>query len=129
MTCDSLHEFILETIKEDLISLVLSHKKIKHQAWNDRELFSMLFKNYRTSNTGHKGLRLTYVGDRSCAKHFASYAYKVSKHVSNKDLLELDKKMIWPYYVGKEHISFYSQDDAAWFQLNGNDLTEYTNHI
>lgn len=125
----SLHEFILTAIKEDLLSYLQSQKRHHDYKWKDSELLGLIFKNYRISRTGPKGLRLSYIGDRMCVKHFANYTYKLASEIQNSAMIGLDKNMIWPYYVGKEHINFYSQDDAAWFQLNGSDINSFTDFI
>lgn len=129
MQNNTVHDYILQEVKENLINLLLSHKKRNAVSLNNRELLGIIFKNYRTSTKGHKGLRLSYLGDRVCCKHFASYTYKLEEAVQNQAILSLDRNMLWPYYIGKEHISFYSQDDAAWFQLNGSNINTYGDFI
>lgn len=129
MSNQSLHDYILSIVKEDLLKVLFSQKKKSTKHWQDKELLNVLFKNYRCSSAGPKGLRLSYLGDRLCSKHFANYTYKLACSIQNISLLGLDKKMIWPYYIGKEHINFYSQDDAAWFQLNGSDINSFTDFM
>ena len=37
--------------------------------------------------------------------------------------------MKWPYYLGRRIVIFYSQEDAAWFRLNGQNLNRYIDYI
>jgi len=121
MSSSNLHEFVLQTLSESFDDTT--------RAWSTAEKLKFIFKNYRVKNTTHCGLRLTYIGDRLMSKHFSSYSYETEKRISNSALLGLDKNMIWPYYIGKQHVTFYSTDDAAWFQLNGHDINTFTDFI
>lgn len=85
----------------------------------------MLFKNYRRSGAGHKGLRLSYLGHKVLAKYYESYVYFIEEGptpIKNKVLVALDRKMMWPYYIGKNNIVFFSKTDAGWYKLNGYSL-------
>jgi hypothetical protein len=117
-----LHEHILKSLRDDIIK----YAYIEGNEPTDLNLLRVIFKNYRHTSKQRRGLRLTYIGDRVMSRRFASYSYETSEKISHKAILGLDKKMIWPYYIGKQHVSFYNQDDAAWFQLNGNNLNTYS---
>lgn len=125
MKSDDLHEFLITSIRDD----VIKYAYIDGDQPTDLNLLRLVFKNYRHTTKTRRGLRLTYIGDRVMCKHFKSYSYETVEPISNKALLSLDKNMIWPYYIGRQHVSFYSQDDAAWFQLNGGNINTYTDMI
>ena len=120
MNSDNLHVYILSVVKTEIL------KQFDNQPISDQRCFRILFKNYRSTSNKHYGLRLSYLGDKIMSKHFESYSYEMDSSISNKALLGLDKKMFWPYYIVKKHVTFYSQDDAAWFRLNGQDINTYT---
>lgn len=124
MTSD-LHEHILKSLRDDIIK----YAYIEGDEPTDLNLLRLIFKNYRHTSKQRRGLRLTYIGDRVMSKQFASYSYETSERISHKAILGLDKNMLWPYYIGKQHVTFYNQDDAAWFQLNGGDLNTYTDYL
>jgi hypothetical protein len=120
-----LHEYILQSLKDDIIR----HAYIEGDQPSDLHLLRLIFKNYRHTSKNRRGLRLTYIGDRVMSGRFQSYSYETANKVSNKSILSLDKNMIWPYYIGKQHVTFYNQDDAAWFQLNGSDINTFTEYF
>jgi hypothetical protein len=37
--------------------------------------------------------------------------------------------MSWPYYVGSTSVCFFSENDAAWFRLNGGDLVKFSEYV
>ena len=41
--------------------------------------------------------------------------------------MKLDEAMMWPYYLNerKGKVIFYSQEDSAWFKLNGGKLVDF----
>lgn len=121
----NLHQYILRSLRDD----VIKYSYIEGDQPTDLSILRLIFKNYRHTSKYSKGLRLTYIGDRVMCKHFVSYSYETSERISHKAILGLDKNMLWPYYIGKQHVTFYNQDDAAWFQLNGGDLNTYTDYL
>lgn len=125
---ESLHEHILAEVKEKLLTR-LSYGSIEELRFTDKQLLNYLFKNYRYDRSGHKGIRLTYEGHTICSGVFKSYSYELAAPTSNQAKIALDKNMLWPYYIGKQCISFYSEEDAAWFQLNGSDINSFTDFI
>lgn len=122
---ENLHEFLLNTVRAE----VLQYAYIEGDEPTDLNLLRIIFKNYRHTSNNRRGLRLTYLGNRVMRKHFTSYSYENSEITSNKAILGLDKNMLWPYYISNKLVTFYNQDDAAWFKLNGSDINTYTNYL
>lgn len=119
MTCNDIHSFILNTVKKD----------IKLDVTDEKLLLRYIFKNYRYSTYQHKGIRLSFEGNRLLQKHFESFSYPLSERVAHTATIALDRNMLWPYYIGKQYVTFYSADDASWFQLNGKDLNSFSDYI
>jgi len=123
---ESLHEHILEELRDDVIAFARQHYRHgQNYTPTDDHILKILFKNYRKSGNGHKGLRLTYQGHRLLGKHYESYVYFLEDGpapIKNKVLIALDRKMQWPYYIGKSNIVFFSKTDAGWYKLNGYSL-------
>lgn len=95
-----------------------------------RSTLSFLFHNYRYSTLdGHQGLALSYPGHTILRKYFENYVMDRDDQISLKLLLNLDKKMIMPYYIGSTKIFLYSSQDYAWIQLCGGRLTEYLENL
>lgn len=89
----------------------------------------MLFTNYRVSNDQHTGLRLSYFGNKMMSSEFKEYKFEFQGKINHKTYILLDRNMKWPYYIGKKYVSFYSENDAAWFKLNDQDLGKYVDFI
>lgn len=123
-----LHDHILDTVKEDLHTL-LSQRYGEQTVHADKELLAMIFKNYRYRKNLHHGLRLSYVGNRVLSKHFQNHSFQIECRPTHQSLIILDKQMKWPYYISKSVAIFYSDNDAAWFNLNGSDLSQFTGYI
>lgn len=114
-----LHLFVLNKVKH----------KIKLDATDEKILLRYLFKNYRFKNNEHLGLSLSYNGNHLLQKTFESYSYPVVSKINHAATIALDKNMLWPYYIGKQYVSFYSADDASWFQLNGKDINSFSDYL
>ena len=125
---DNLHLYILDTIKADLVTF-LGDTEGQEVSRNDKGLLSIIFKNYRFRKNNHHGLRLSYIGNRVLAKHFGNFAFPIEQKPSNESLIKLDNSMKWPYYISTNYAVFYSENDAAWFRLNGSDLSSFTGYI
>lgn len=126
----SFHEKLLDKIKSDVLDLLRSSSK-SPKSYSTDEIFRTVFTNYRVVSGQPAGLRLTSVGNKILSKHFNSYKYTIHDEISNFVFITLDKNMNWPYYLGTKsnHIVFYSEDDAAWFRLNGNSIKRYVESI
>lgn len=73
----------------------------------------------------HKTLRLRKPGMKILCKMYNHYKFKSNKIPSNA-LLKLFKKAKTPYYLGKDAIVLYSEQDAFIFKLGGFDAwTEF----
>jgi hypothetical protein len=128
VSTNSLHLHILDAVQEDLCSLIeeLSGEQETH---SQKDLFALLFKNYRYRKNSHHGLRLSYLGNRVLSKHFQSHAFRIEKQPNLQSLVILDNQMKWPYYISKGMAVLYSDNDAAWFKLNGEDMSTFTGYI
>lgn len=115
----NLHLYLLDKIRHE----------IKLDVTDEKILLRYIFKNYRFHNEQHKGLCLSYNGNKIMQKHFESYSYPIARKIMHLSTIALDKNMLWPYYIGKQYVTFYSADDASWFQLNGKDLNSFSNYI
>jgi len=121
-----LHQHILRDLRDDLL---LMFPKLGDQ--KDQVLLSKLFRNYRwsTSKGQSQGIRLSLVGNQLMQKHYECHTYKYQGSRSHTVFIALDQHMLWPYYLGRGQIAFYNDQDAAWFQLNGQDIENFVNFI
>jgi hypothetical protein len=125
----SLHEFIFDNIKDTYLKSKYGSVDTPINELVEKDLYKAVFYNYRKSNNKHLGLRLTYIGEMLMKKHFVEYKYELKKRPTNKVFIMLDKYSEWPYYIGNKYVSFFSQDDAAWFRLNNSDLEDYIEQL
>lgn len=88
----------------------------------DAQTLRVVFENYRIFQGQSQGLRLTHYGDQILRQIFDHWQYPHQTRITNGVLLELDKTMIWPYYVARNHMVFYNETDAALFRLSGHTL-------
>ena len=126
----SLHEQLLAKIEGEVRqSLEVVNKS--PTSYSKDEIFRTVFANYRLVSGSPTGLRLTSFGNKILSKHFTFYKYPIQDEVNNFVFITLDKNMRWPYYLGtrSNHIVFYSEEDAAWFRLNGNSIKRYVESI
>jgi hypothetical protein len=85
-----------------------------------------IFNNYRVSKQkGPMGLRLTFLGNELLKQHYNHYEYNHKINPTPKMYLILDKTMEWPYYFTKKKMVLYSQEDSAWYKLNGSDINAF----
>jgi hypothetical protein len=124
------HIQLLNQIEKDVLSSLNSNSDEPRQFSKD-EIFRTVFVNYRIVSGLPKGLRLTSFGNKILSKHYQAYKYPIKDEINNLVFVELDKSMKWPYYLGtrNNHVVFYSEEDAAWFRLNGNKITNYVESI
>lgn len=122
------HFYLLEVLKPQILVSIKSYTDNPDRL-SSKELLQMLFVNYRSSNGIHTGLRLSYFGNSIMRSEFEEYKFEFKGKVNHKTYILLDKNMKWPYYIGKKYVSFYSENDAAWFKLNDQDLGKYVEYI
>jgi hypothetical protein len=125
----AMHKKLLSVIRDDLVKML--SKTQESQDCSDNYLLKKIFKNHRYNKTTnqHHGIRLSTLGNQLLRKHYQAYDYVIDHKVSNKSLLLMDQHMTWPYYVGRTRVSFYSENDAAWFSLNGKNLDDYADYL
>jgi hypothetical protein len=130
MSISSLHEKLLAKIERDVLDSLQTNTPSPTNYSKD-EIFRTVFLNYRIVSGSPAGLRLTSFGNKILSKHFQSYKYPIQDEINNLVFISLDKNMRWPYYLGTKsnHIVFYSEEDAAWFRLNGNSIKRYVESI
>jgi hypothetical protein len=126
----SFHSQLLTKIERDVLDSLLSDSPDR-KTFSGDEILRTVFVNYRLDNGVPKGLRLTNFGNKILAKHYQHYKYSIEDEINNLVFVSLDKSMKWPYYLGtrNNHVVFYSEEDAAWFRLNGNKITSYVESI
>ena len=124
------HIQILSKIEPEVLSSLRSINPDVKQYTRD-EILRTVFVNYRIVSGVPKGLRLTNFGNKILSKHYQTYKYPIEDEINNLVFVSLDKLMKWPYYLGtrNNHVVFYSEEDAAWFRLNGNKITSYVESI
>lgn len=124
------HIQLLNQIEKDVLSSLNSNSSEIRQYSKD-EILRTVFVNYRVVSGLPKGLRLTSFGNKILSKHYQTYKYPIEDEINNLVFVSLDKLMKWPYYLGtrNNHVVFYSEEDAAWFRLNGNKITNYVESI
>jgi hypothetical protein len=124
------HTQILSKIEPDVLSSLHKIQPDVKQYTKD-EMLRIVFVNYRIVSGVPNGLRLTNFGNKILSKHYQTYKYSIEDEINNLVLVSLDKSMKWPYYLGtrSNHVVFYSEEDAAWFRLNGNKITNYVESI
>lgn len=128
---------ILNTIKDGLLPhnsrrpgfQKYSKFYIKFIKFDKHQLGYKIFSNYRVSKNDTKGLKLTYLGNELLKRHYDSYEFKHDIVPTPKMYLALDTHMQWPYYFTKKKMVMYSQEDAAWYRMNGNNIEDFTDFI
>lgn len=126
----SFHEQLLAKIEKDVLNSLQTNNLFPTNYSKD-EIFRTVFANYRVVSGNPEGLRLTNFGNKILSKHFDFYKYPIQDEINNFVFVTLDKSMRWPYYLGtrSNYIVFYSEEDAAWFRLNGNSIKRYVESI
>lgn len=123
----SLHLLILDKLRP-VLTKELEH--LGQQApFAEKYLLHRIFKNFRIINNKHHGLRLTPTGLNAMKRFYDCYKYERKGTISNQAILQMDKHMQWPYYVSLKLVIFFSEDDAAWFNLNGGDLDQFAGQL
>lgn len=124
------HTQILTKIESEVLTSLHSINPDVNQYTKD-EILRTVFINYRIVSGKPTGLRLTNFGNKILSKHYQTYKYSLEDEINHMVLISLDKLMKWPYYLGtrSNHVVFYSEEDAAWFRLNGNKITNYVESI
>ena len=116
-----LHEFLLAKLRPGL------EKHIGYQS--DSETLRSLFLNYRLLNGEHHGLRLTSLGAKVMQKEYDSYRYDMDIKPNHKAFMVLDQNANWPYYIGRKYITYFAEQDAAWYRLNSSNINEYVDYL
>lgn len=128
ISIEGLHVKIANELEKDIVSYTEKRLGEPPQFTPD-EIYRLIFANYRTIDGVPYGIRLTPFGNNLLSKRYDHYKYKISISPNNKSLIALDKIMEWPYYLGKTIVTFYNENDAAWFRLNGHDINTYVDMI
>lgn len=119
----------MERVRPDLINTLSRSSPHNTEKHTQKDLLQLLFKNYRFIKQQHHGLRLTHLGVRILKKHYDHYSYGVAEKPSHQDFVILDKKMRWPYYISRKVATFFNENDAAWFRLNGENIGSFAEFI
>ena len=89
----------------------------------------MLFKNLQVSDNTCTGLRLTKLGNNLLSKEYDVYKFPMAEGLHNKLLLRLHDKMLWPYFLDKKFLYLYSEDDAMWLKMVGDDNEKFAKNL
>ena len=122
---ETLHDFILKKLKQPLVQ---SYGDDVAQL-SDSEILRLLFVNYRLREGVHHGLRLSGIGARLMKKQYDSYRYDMNIKPNHKAYTVLDRNANWPYYIGRKYITYFAEEDAAWYRLNGSNVNTYIEYI
>ncbi len=82
--------------------------------------------------TNPDSLRLTTEAYSVLTKYecVPSYPFKFTESMSNRMLLQLDRLMTAPYYIGsRKQIQLLGEADAIMLSLHANDLARYLNNL
>jgi hypothetical protein len=128
----TIHEFVLDKIRPEITDVYVKFSTAPlHNDPSDQELLALIFKNYRRSSQGHCGLRLSKTGYWLLNKHFDCQVFDLipAGSTSNQILIQLDKKMQWPYYIDASVFVFFNNTEAAWFKLADHKITNFLETI
>ena len=105
------------------VKLMLKHDSLTQ--YSTLDVCYMLFKNLQISDTTCTGLRLTKLGNNLLSKEYDVYKFPMAEGLHNKLLLRLHDKMSWPYFLDKKYLYLYSEDDAMWLKMVGDDIEKF----
>ena len=117
MNSDSLQIQITERMRVELETL---------KQYPMADVCYMLFKNFQYSETTCTGLRLTKLGFTLLKEQFDMYRFPIAKEgMHNNLLLKLHEHMKWPYFLDRKNLILFSEEDAMWLKLVGNDVEKF----
>lgn len=99
------------------------------QVYPTDDVCFMLFKNLQVDSKKTTGLKLTKLGFQLLIKQYDSYKFPIAEGLHNKLLLKLHSHMHWPYYLDRKHLYLFSDDDAMWLKLVGDDVEKFVNSL
>lgn len=72
-------------------------------------------------NHSKRGLRLTKFGFNLLRKHFDTYEFAIAQDtiITTSQMAAIGKKMEWPFYITKNKIVFFTEEDAAIIKIVG----------
>lgn len=128
---------IIKTIKEGLLPSSSrrpgfeKYSKFYHKfiGFDKDQLGYKIFSNYRVDKNDSKGIKLTHLGNELLKRQYDSYEFKHDIIPTPKMYLALDQHMQWPYYFTKRKMVLYSQEDAAWYRMNENNIEDFIDFI
>tara|TARA_R110000744_G_scaffold311924_1_gene419330 strand:+ start:763 stop:1137 length:375 start_codon:yes stop_codon:yes gene_type:complete len=109
------------------VKLMLKHDSLTQ--YSTLDVCYMLFKNLQISDTTCTGLRLTKLGNNLLSKEYDVYKFPMAEGLHNKLLLRLHDKMSWPYFLDKKCLYLYSEDDAMWLKMVGDDIEKFARNL
>ncbi len=99
------------------------------QTYPTKEVMFMLFKNLQLDKNKTTGFKLTKLGFQLLKREYDTYKFPVAEGLHNKLLLKLHSHMQWPYALERKHLYLFSEDDAMWLKLVGDDVEKFTNSL
>jgi len=106
-----------DKIKETIIAEV---RKLDHryESSTDAEIEKVVFRNTKT-------IRLRKSGWDILRKHFTSEKFELSRRLTGKELLILQKKMQYPYFLSAKNLYLFSTRDIFKIRLMGGDVSKW----
>jgi hypothetical protein len=109
------HDKILDMLEDDL-------KRLQSKFTNK---YHYIFNNYRQSRGEKNGIRLSRVGRKLLSKYNEEFTYQHTTKLTGSMLLNLERKMTWPYYIDSQYITFFSAEDSAWFRIYDENIDNF----
>jgi hypothetical protein len=119
-------------IKDSLQYQIAKKMKTIHeslQAYPTDDVAFMLFKNLQVDSNKTTGFKLTKLGFQLLVKEYDTYKFPVAEGLHNKLLLKLHSHMKWPYALERKHLYLFSEEDAMWLKLVGDDVEKFANSL
>tara|TARA_B100000902_G_scaffold373034_1_gene400614 strand:+ start:1586 stop:1951 length:366 start_codon:yes stop_codon:yes gene_type:complete len=99
------------------------------QNYPTKDVAFMLFKNLQVDKNKTTGFKLTKLGFQLLKKEYDTYRFPVAEGLHNKLLLKLHSHMKWPYALERKHLYLFSEEDAMWLKLVGDDVEKFANSL
>lgn len=107
-----------EHIRETIILEVRKLDPEKFESLSDKEIGSLIFRNTRA-------IRLKKSGWDILRKHFDSEQFELSRRLNGKELILLQNKMKYPYFLSAKNIYLFNTKDIFTLKLLGGDVSKW----
>lgn len=106
-----------DAIKKAVIAEVRKLESICSEA-SDEEVHNIIFRN---SNS----IRLKKSGWNILRRNFECEQFELSKKLTGKELIVLQNKLEWPYFLSAKNIYLFSTKDIFTLRLMGGDVSKW----